>query len=109
MWGNSFEGDLKDVFALQTEVARKIADEIRISLTPPDRVRLARVHAPNPAAYLAYAKGRFLWSRRTEQDMRKAIGSFQEAIDKDYDYSLAYDGLADCWVALGWYGYLSPA
>jgi len=109
LWGNSFEGDLKDVFALQAEVARKIADEIRVSLTPPDSARLARVHAPNPPAYLAYAKGRFLWSRRTEQDMRKAVGYFQEAIDKDHDYSLAYDGLADCWVALGWYGYLSPA
>jgi TolB-like protein/DNA-binding winged helix-turn-helix (wHTH) protein/tetratricopeptide (TPR) repeat protein len=109
LWGNSFEGDLKDVFSLQTEVARKTADEIRVSLTPPDRARLARLHAPNPPAYLAYARGRFLWSRRTEQDMRKAIGYFQEAIDKDHDYALAYDGLADCWVALGWYGYLSPA
>ena len=109
LWGKSFEGDLKNVFALQAEVARKIADEIRVSLTPPDRARLARVHAPDPPAYLAYARGRFLWSRRTEQDMRKAVGYFQEAIDKDPDYSLAYDGLADCWVALGWYGYLSPA
>ena len=109
LWGKSFEGDLKNVFALQGEVARKIADEIRVSLTPPDRARLARVHAPDPPAYLAYARGRFLWSRRTEQDMRKAVGYFQEAIDKDPDYSLAYDGLADCWVALGWYGYLSPA
>ncbi len=109
LWGDSFEGDLKDVFALQAQVAGKIAAEIRVSLTPPDRTSAARAHAPNSEAYLAYAKGRFLWSRRTEQDMRKAAGYFQEAIDKDHDYALAYDGLADCWVALGWYGYLSPA
>jgi TolB-like protein/DNA-binding winged helix-turn-helix (wHTH) protein/Tfp pilus assembly protein PilF len=108
LWGNSFEGDLRDAFALQMRVAAKIADEIRVSLTPPDRARLARVHAPNAAAYLAYAKGRFLWNRRTEADMKKAIAFFQEAIEKDRDYALAYDGLADCWVALGWYGYLSP-
>lgn len=90
-------------------MARRIADEIRVSLTPPDRARLARVRAPDPSAYLAYAKGRYLWNRRTEQDMRKAIGYFEEAIKKDRDYALAYDGLADCWVALGWYGYLSPS
>jgi tetratricopeptide (TPR) repeat protein len=69
---------------------------------------MARSRTVNPQAYLAYAKGRFLWNRRTEQDMQKAIGYFQEAIEKDHDYALAYDGLADCWVALGWYAYLSP-
>jgi hypothetical protein len=47
----------------------RAADEIRVSLTPPDRARLSRVQAPDPAAYLAYAKGRFLWNRRTEQDI----------------------------------------
>ncbi len=109
LWGNTYEGDLKDVFAFQSQVARKIADEIRVTLTPPDRARLARVRTANPGAYLAYAKGRFLWNRRTEQDMQKAIVYFQEAIEKDHDYALAYDGLADCWMALGWYGYLSPA
>jgi TolB-like protein/Tfp pilus assembly protein PilF len=109
LWGNSFEGDLKDAFPLQMQVAGKIADAIRVSLTAPDRVRLSRVHAPNAAAYLAYAKGRFLWNRRTEADLKKATEYFHEAIEKDRDYALAYDGLADCWVALGWYGYLSPA
>jgi tetratricopeptide (TPR) repeat protein len=108
LWGRSFEGNLQDAFALQTQVAGKIADEIRVSLAPPDRARMARTHVPNADAYLAYAKGRFLWNRRTEQDMRKAIGHFQEAIERDREYALAYDGLADCWVALGWYGYLSP-
>jgi TolB-like protein/DNA-binding winged helix-turn-helix (wHTH) protein/Tfp pilus assembly protein PilF len=109
LWSNSYEGDLRDVFALQAEVAGKIADEIRVTLTPPDRARLARVRASSPDAYLAYSKGRFFWNKRTEEDLKKAIGYFQQAVDKDPRYALAYDGLADCWAAIGWYGYLSPA
>ena len=109
LWSNSYERDLRDVFALQADVARTIADEIRVTLTPTDRARLARVHASNPDAYQAYSKGRFFWNKRTEEDLKKAIGFFQQAVDKDPDYALAYDGLADCWLPLAWYGYLSPS
>jgi len=108
MWSNSYEGDLRDVFILQANVARKIADEIRVTLTPPDRARLIRVRTTNPEAYQAYSKGRFLSNKRTEEDLKKAIGFFQQAIDKDPNYALAYDGLADCWVPLGWYGFVPP-
>jgi tetratricopeptide (TPR) repeat protein len=97
------------VFALQAGIARRIADEIRVTLTPPDRARLARVHPFNPDAYEAYSKGRFFWNKRTEENLKKAIGFFQQAVDKDPDYALAYDGLADCWLPLGWYWYLSPS
>jgi TolB-like protein/Tfp pilus assembly protein PilF len=109
LWSNSYERDLRDVFALQAGVARMIADEIRVTLTPPERARLGQVHVSNPDAYQAYSKGRFFWNKRTEEDLMKAIGFFQQAVDKDPDYALAYDGLADCWLPLGWYGYLSPS
>ncbi len=109
LWSNSYEGDLRDVFALQAGVARKIADEIRVTLAPPDLARLARVRATKPEAYQAYSKGRFYWNKRTAQDLQRAIGFFQQAVDKDPDYALAYDGLADSWLPLGWYGYLSPS
>ena len=109
LWSNSYEGDLRDVFALQGQVAGRIVDEIRVTLTPPDRARLAHVRISNPDAYLAYSKGRFFWNKRTDEDLKKAILAFEQAIAKDPDYALAYDGLADCWVALGWYAYLSPA
>jgi TolB-like protein/tetratricopeptide (TPR) repeat protein len=109
LWGGAYDRDLKDVFALQSEVAQRIADEIRVTLTPPDRARLARRHTPDPDAYLAYSKGRFFWNRRTEFDLKRAIGYFQQAIERDQNYALAYDGLADCWAALGWYAYLAPA
>jgi TolB-like protein/DNA-binding winged helix-turn-helix (wHTH) protein/Tfp pilus assembly protein PilF len=109
LWSNSYEGDLRDVFALQADVARRIADEIRVTLAPPDIARLARVRATNPEAYQAYSKGRFYWNKRTAEDLQTAIGFFQQAVDKDPGYALAYDGLADCWLPLGWYGYLSPS
>jgi TolB-like protein/DNA-binding winged helix-turn-helix (wHTH) protein/Tfp pilus assembly protein PilF len=109
LWGGTYDRDLKDIFALQSDVAQKIADEIRVTLTPPDRARLARRYTPDPNAYLAYSKGRFLWNRRTEGDLKRAIGYFQQAIERDPNYALAYDGLADCWLPLGWYAYLAPA
>jgi TolB-like protein/DNA-binding winged helix-turn-helix (wHTH) protein/Tfp pilus assembly protein PilF len=109
LWSNSYERDLRDVFALQGEVASRIVDEIRVTLTPPDRARLAHVRSSNPDAYLAYSKGRFFWNKRTAEDLKKAILQFEQAIQRDPNYALAYDGVADCWAALGWYGYLSPA
>lgn len=109
LWSGSYDRDLKDVFALQSEVAQKIASEMRVTLAPADRERLARGHTADPEAYLAYARGRFFWNRRTEKDFKKAIGYFQQAIERDPNYALAYDGLADCWDTLGWFGYLAPA
>jgi TolB-like protein/DNA-binding winged helix-turn-helix (wHTH) protein len=109
MWSNSYEGDPRDIFILQSSVARKIADEINVTLTPPDRARLVRARTTDPEAYQAYSKGRFLWNKRTEDDLKKAIGFLQQAIDKDPNYALAYDGLADCWIPLGWYGFVAPS
>ncbi len=109
LWSNGYERDLRDVFVLQAEVARRIAEEIRVTLTPRDRAQLARVRNPDPEAYRAYSNGRVLWNKRNEQDLKKAIGFFQLAIDRDPNYALAYDGLADCWLPLGWYGFLPPS
>lgn len=109
IWGGSYDRDLKDILGLQAEVGRKIADEIRATLTLPDRARLARRPTPDADAYFAYSKGRFFWNKRTEVDLKKAIVYFQQAIERDPNYALAYDGLADCWLPLGWYGYMAPS
>ncbi len=109
VWGGSYDRDLKDIFVLQAEVAQKIADEIRATLRSPDRARLTRRNTPDPDAYLDYSKGRFFWNRRTEADLKRAIGYFQQAIARDPNYALAYDGLADCWLPLGWYAYMAPS
>ena len=108
IWSGSFR-DLDAVSALQDSAAAKIADRIRTVLISPDPGQLASARVYNADAYRAYAKGRFVWNKRTEEDMRKAILDFQQAVKEDPNYALAWDGLADCWVTLGWYGYLSPA
>lgn len=108
LWGGSYDRRLEDVLTLQSEVAQRIADGIRVTLTRPERERLTRTHTADPDAYLAYSKGRFFWNKRTEADLKTAIGYFQQAIEKDPNYALAYDGLADCWAPLAWYGYVPP-
>jgi TolB-like protein len=109
LWSNSYEGGLSDVFVLQTTVAKRITDEIRITLTPLDRARQARMRPSNPDAYRSYSNGRIFWNKRDEQDLERAIGFFQQAVDADPEYALAYDGLADSWIPLGWYGFMPPS
>jgi len=95
IWAKSYERDLSDVLALQSEVARAIADEVQAKLTPQERARLARARPVNPAAHEAYLKGRYHWAQATEEGVRKSIEYFAEAIAKDPSYALAHAGLSD--------------
>ena len=101
LWAQSYEQDLRDVLALQGEVAGAIAREIRIQLTPQEKQRLTRVRQVDPEAYLAYSYGRYSWNKRTAEDFRKGIEYFQSAIAKDPSYAPAYAGLADAYALLG--------
>lgn len=95
LWAHAYERDLRDVLDLQDEVARDIANGIRVELTPQERARLAGSHPVNPEAHEAYLKGRFYWNQFTETDVKKSLGFFQLAIAKDPNYALGYSGLAD--------------
>jgi serine/threonine protein kinase/Tfp pilus assembly protein PilF len=97
IWAKSYDRDLRDVLALQSEVARAIADEVQAKLTPQERARLARPRRVDPAAHEAYLKGRYYWARATEESVRKSIEYFEEAIAKDPRYALAHAGLADAY------------
>jgi len=108
LWAEDYDRDLRDVMAVEGEVAQRIAQEIRTILTPEERAQLTSQHQVNPEAYEAYLRGRFFWNKRTEEGIKKATTYFEQSIGKDPNNPLAYDGLADCWLALGWYGYLSP-
>ncbi|MBI4521975.1 MAG: hypothetical protein HY701_14150 [Gemmatimonadetes bacterium] len=95
LWSDSYERDLANVLALQGEVARAIAQEIRARLAPEERTRLAREQRPvDPAAYDAYLKARFEMSRLTAAAMRRAIEHFQETIRLDPRYAPAHAGLS---------------
>jgi TolB-like protein/DNA-binding winged helix-turn-helix (wHTH) protein len=108
LWARSYERDLKDVLALQDEVARDIAEEIRIKLTPKERTLLTRVHAIDPEAHDDYLRGRFWWSKRTAEGEWKGLDYFQKAVAKDPNYALGYAGVADSYVVLGHHGRLPP-
>jgi tetratricopeptide (TPR) repeat protein len=108
LWAESYERDLRNVLALQSEVAQAIAREVRVKLTPVDEARFADAHAVVPEAYEAYLKGRYLWNRRSAEGFPKAVQYFQEAIAKDPAYAAAYAGLADCLSSLGFWGVVPP-
>jgi len=109
LWAKSYVRDLRDVLALQDEVARDIAEEIRIKLTPEERTRLAVARPIDPAAHEAYLRGRFFWNLRTEKDLNKAKEYFEQAIAKDPGYAPAYSGLSDTYFYLGYaWGHMPP-
>jgi adenylate cyclase len=108
LWAKSYERGLRDVLALQREVAQAIADEIKAKLTPPEKVHLGSARPINSEAYEDYLHGHYLLS--TEGNMRKGIAYFERAIQKDPNYALAYAGLAESYITLSqpWSGALSP-
>jgi TolB-like protein/DNA-binding winged helix-turn-helix (wHTH) protein/Tfp pilus assembly protein PilF len=108
LWAEDYHRDLRDSVALQGEVAERIAHEVRTTLTSEEKARLSGQGQVNPEAYEAYLRGRYFWNKRTEESLKKAIAYFEESIRHDPNAALPYDGLADCWLSLGWYGYLPP-
>jgi Tfp pilus assembly protein PilF len=95
LWAENFERDLKDVLSLQDEVARDIASKINVKLTPQERTRLVSARRVNPEAHELYLKGRYYWSKRTREALKKSLYYFQRAIERDSNYALAYAGLAE--------------
>jgi serine/threonine protein kinase/Tfp pilus assembly protein PilF len=100
LWAKDYERDLRDVLSLQSEVARAIAGEIKVQITPQEQTRLASIRPVNPEALEAYLRGRYLWYKFTVEDFQRAIAHFDLAIQKDPLYALAYAGLADAYVQL---------
>ena len=109
LWGEQYNRDLIDIFTVQEEIAREISETLRLKLRVEELRLLAKRSTESTAAYHAYLKGRYYWNKRTGDALRKAIQYFQEAIDTDPVYALAYAGLADCYTTLGWWRVLPPA
>jgi TolB-like protein/DNA-binding winged helix-turn-helix (wHTH) protein/Tfp pilus assembly protein PilF len=110
MWAQSFEGDLRDTLALQNNVARAIAEQVRAIVTQQERAALETSKVVNAEAYDTYLKGRYFWNKRTGDGLEKALEYFNRAIEQDPTYAAAYSGLADAYALSGdWkYGVLSP-
>ena len=101
LWSQSYEGQLRDTLALQNQVARAIADQIRINLNSQEQAALKSMRVVNPQAYESYLKGRYFWNKRTADGLKVALAYFNQAIDEDPRYAQSYSGLADTYALLG--------
>jgi TolB-like protein/Tfp pilus assembly protein PilF len=103
LWAKAYTRDLSDVLVLQEEMAREIAGEITINLSPREKAVLASARQVNPEAHELYLKGRCFWNKRTREALQKSLEYFQQAIEKDPNNALAYAGVADAYFVMGAY------
>jgi len=108
LWADSYDRDLRDILALQSELAQAIAREVQVKLTPQEQSQLAQVHPVEPEAYEAYLKGRYHFNRRNADEFEKAVRYFQQSIAKDPTYAVAYAGLADSLSIIGFWCLIPP-
>jgi len=109
LWGAQYDRKAGDIFAIQDEISSEISGKLQLQLTKAEKKQLTRHHTDNADAYRLYLKGRHYWNKWTEEGFYKAIEYFQQAVEKDPGYGLAYAGMADSYVLLGWNSYLPPA
>lgn len=107
LWAESYQGSVGDTLAVQNQVARAIAEQIRIEVTPQEQAALRKARPINPDAYEAYLKGRYFWNQRTADGLKKAVDYFNRAVAQDPNYAAAYSGLADAYALLGDWEYAS--
>jgi len=108
LWAESYERDLGDVLAVQSEVARTIAEEVQVKLSPQEESSLGAVRAVKPDAYEAYLRGRYFWNKRDREAVMEGLMYFQQAVEMDPTYALAHAGVADSYVIIGTNHWLSP-
>jgi eukaryotic-like serine/threonine-protein kinase len=108
IWGQQYTRDAADLMTLQNDLTREITTALRMRLSGEDEKRMAKSYTANPEAYQDYLRGRFWWNKRSEKDLDKGIEYFQQAIQKDPAYALAYAGLADSYSVLVANGIVPP-
>jgi len=107
LWSETYEQKLERVFDIQSDIAEKIAKALRTKFSPEAGEQLQKKPTENLEAYRLYLQGRYLWNKRTEEDLKRAIEYFEQAIEKDPNYAMAYVGLADCYLVLPDYSSIS--
>jgi serine/threonine protein kinase/Tfp pilus assembly protein PilF len=104
VWGHQYTRSLRDIFALQDDIADEVLRALRVKLAGEPRRRVVR-HTTHTDAYHSYLRGRFYWARRTPDQVKTALTCFEQAIEQDPNYAPAYAGVADCYAMLGFYPY----
>jgi eukaryotic-like serine/threonine-protein kinase len=100
IWGEHYERKASDIIVLEQQIAGDIADKLRSKLSGAEKQQVTKQSTQNPEAYQLYVRGRYYWTKRTVSDIKTAISYFNQAIDKDPGYALAYAGLADAYGVL---------
>jgi serine/threonine-protein kinase len=103
LWAETYDKEMTQVFAIQSDVAQRIASALRAKLSPGEKERIEKKRTENTEAYQLYLKGRFYWNKRTGDDLKTALGYFNQAIEKDPNYALAYAGLASAYALFSEY------
>ncbi|GAC1668683.1 MAG: hypothetical protein NVS9B4_24640 [Candidatus Acidiferrum sp.] len=108
LWGERYNRKLADLFEIEQEIAKKISESLRVKLSGKEEERLTKRFTESSEAYQLYLRGRHWWSRRTPDTLKKGQQYFQQAVEKDAGYALAYSGLADCYSHLCSLGVIPP-
>ncbi|HEX7517280.1 MAG TPA: tetratricopeptide repeat protein [Chthoniobacterales bacterium] len=109
LWAETYDRKLIDTFAIESDVAQKIAASLEAKLTGSEQHTIAARPTDNTEAYQLYLKGRFFWNKRTAGDFNTALSYFQQAVAADPNYAVAYAGMADCYLLLPLFGGAAPA
>jgi DNA-binding winged helix-turn-helix (wHTH) protein/TolB-like protein/Tfp pilus assembly protein PilF len=104
LWASKFDEKSSDIFLVQDSISNQVAEALAVRLTGEERELLTKHYTDNPDAYQLYLKGRYFLNKSTEEDFKKSIDYFQQALEKDPNYALAQAGLADSYAQLGSYG-----
>jgi TolB-like protein/Tfp pilus assembly protein PilF/class 3 adenylate cyclase len=103
LWGDIYDRKLTDIFAVESDIAKTIADTLQAKLTGAERQLIAAQPTSDTTAYELYLKGRLLWSKRGGENLRQAIAFYEQAIARDPNYALAYAAMAEAYVLLPFY------
>ncbi len=106
IWSDLYDREWKDIFDVQSDIAQRIAEELKTVLTPAVREQIEKSQTKNPEAYNLYLQGRFHWHKRTEKGLKKSVEYFEKALAVDPDYALAYTGLADAYFIQAWWRWI---
>jgi TolB-like protein/Flp pilus assembly protein TadD/tRNA A-37 threonylcarbamoyl transferase component Bud32 len=107
LWGEQYNRKLADIFVVQEEIAKEISEKLRLRLTGEQKKRLTRRYTENTEAYQLYLRGRYHWNQRTNEGLKKSVEEFQQAIEIDPNYALAWAGLAQSYPLFSFYSMLA--
>jgi len=108
LWSESYDREVKDIFAVQSEIAQKVADALKVRLGEGEEDEVRKKPTASTEAHTMYLKGRYLWNERTKEGVSNAVKYFEESIKLDKGFNLAYSGLADCYTILADWFWMDP-